>query len=134
VPHLSGDATMAFDLGRVRLTGKDGEPRTLVFANIAEAGYGGLVTDLANRLPRRLGTARYALAIPGALLKFRLVETTVSLDHTSLTEPLSNVVIANGQFFGGGLKVAPRALPDDGRFNVQVWRGKPADVLRAEKG
>lgn len=131
VPHLTGDATMAFDVGRVRLTGRDGQPLTRLFANIAEAGYGGLVTDLANRLPRRLGTARYALAIPGALLRFRLIGTTVTLDHTEVTEPMSNIVVANGQFFGGGLKVAPRALPDDGRFNVQVWRGKPSDVLRA---
>src|SRR5690606_38058415 len=40
------------------------------------------------------------------------------------------VVVANGQFFGGGLKVAPRALTDDGTFNVQTWRARPADVLR----
>ena len=38
---------------------------------------------------------------------------------------MTEVVVANGQFFGGGLKVAPRALPDDGTFNVQTWRGEP---------
>jgi diacylglycerol kinase (ATP) len=131
VHHLLGDTTSPFDLGRVTLTGPDGRPRTRLFANIAEAGYGGLVTALAGRLPARLGTARYAVAIVGAVARFRLVETTVVVDHHELTEPLSNVVVANGQFFGGGLNVAPRALPWDGRFNVQVWHGKPADVLRA---
>ena len=40
--------------------------------------------------------------IPASLLRFRLVETKVRLDHTSVSEPLSNVVIANGQFFGIG--------------------------------
>ena len=54
----------------------------------------------------------------------RQVGTTVAVDHTSTTEPVSEVVVANGQFFGGGLKVAPRALPDDGRFNVQTWRSR----------
>ena len=129
--HLDGDATMGFDLGRVRLTGRDGHERTVLFHNIAEAGYGGLVTDLANRLPRWVGGTRYMLATFAAISRFRLVETTVTVDHTEVQEELSNVIVANGQFFGGGLRVAPRALPDDGRFNVQVWRGRPADVIRA---
>ncbi len=129
--HLDGEATMGLDLGRVRCTGRDGEPRTALFHNIAEAGYGGLVTDLANRLPRRVGGSRYVLATVAAVARFRLVPTTVRIDHTEVSEPLSNVIVANGQFFGGGLRVAPRALADDGRFNVQVWRGRPIDVLRA---
>jgi diacylglycerol kinase (ATP) len=129
--HLDGEATMGLDLGRVRCTGRDGRPRTALFHNIAEAGYGGLVTDLANRLPRRVGGSRYVLATVAAVARFRLVPTTVRIDHTEVSEELSNVIVANGQFFGGGLRVAPRALVDDGRFNVQVWRGRPIDVLRA---
>lgn len=129
--HLLGDTTSPFDLGRVRLTGTNGAERTVLFANVAEAGYGGTVTRLAGRLPARLGTARYGVAIVASVARFRLVETTVTLDTGSQqTEPLSNVIVANGQFFGGGLKVAPRALPWNGRFNVQTWSGRPSDVLR----
>jgi diacylglycerol kinase (ATP) len=129
--HLDGDQTVRMDLGRVHLVGTGGDQRTLLFANVAEAGYGGLVTDLANRLPRRLGTARYALAIIGAVSRFKLVESVVTVDQGTTAEAMSNVIVANGQFFGGGLHVAPRALPYDGKFNVQVWQGKPLDVLRA---
>ena len=132
VRHLLGDATAPFDVGRVTLTGLDGAERTVLFANIAEAGYGGLVTRLANRLPARLGTARYGVAIVAGVVRFRLVETEVTLDTGAhVREPLSNVIVANGQFFGGGLKAAPRALPWNGRLNVQTWSGSPTDVLRA---
>ncbi|MEX2504817.1 MAG: diacylglycerol kinase family protein [Egicoccus sp.] len=131
VDHLLGEQTLPIDLGRVRLTGVDGQPRTVLFANIAEAGYGGVVTALANRLPRRWGTARYAAAIVGAVTRFRRVETTVTVEQGTRTEPLCNVVVANGQFFGGGLQVAPRALPYDDKFNVQTWGGTPIDVVRA---
>jgi diacylglycerol kinase (ATP) len=131
VRHLVGDTVSPFDLGRVRCNARSGRRRTAVFANIGEAGYGGLVTDLANRLPARLGTARYAVATVAAVARFRLVDTHVQLDHTEIHEPISNVIVANGQFFGGGMNVAPRALPWDGRFNVQVWTGRPQDVLRA---
>lgn len=128
--HLAGDTTMRIDLGRVRLTGPDGAPRTRVFANIAEAGWGAEVPRRANRLPRILGPGRYLAAILTATRSMRQVGTTVTVDHTATTEPICEVVVANGQFFGGGLKVAPRALPDDGRFNVQTWRARPSDVLR----
>jgi diacylglycerol kinase (ATP) len=63
--------------------------------------------------------------------RFKLVESVVTVDQGTTAEAMSNVIVANGQFFGGGLHVAPRALPYDGKFNVQVWQGKPLDVLRA---
>ena len=128
--HLAGETTMPTDLGRVRLVGPGGIPRTRVFANIAEVGWGAEVTERANRLPRLLGPARYVAAILTTTGAMRQVETTVTVDHTATTEPMTEVVVANGQFFGGGLRVAPRALTDDGRFNVQTWQARPADVLR----
>ena len=130
--HLATDATTRIDLGRVRLTGIDGAPSVRVFANVAEVGYGGTVSRLANRLPRRIGQARYAAAIVGAVPRFRRVDTTVELDGGTTREPVCNVVVANGQFFGSGLKVAPRALPTDGSLNVQSWGGRPIDVIRAQ--
>ncbi|MBW3658372.1 MAG: YegS/Rv2252/BmrU family lipid kinase [Actinobacteria bacterium] len=129
VARFEGETVFPIDLGRVTLLGKDGAERTVLFANIAEAGYGGLVTDLANRMPRVLGKSRYLIAIMTAIRRFELVRTQAVVDHTTVEEPLSNVIVANCQFFGGGLKVAPRALPDDGTFNVQLWRGEVKDVF-----
>jgi diacylglycerol kinase (ATP) len=132
IDHLTSADTLQLDVGRVRLTGLDGRPSTRVFLNVAELGYGGRVVQLANRLPRRIGRLRYAAAIGMAVARFRRVETTVAVDGGTTTEPVCNVVVANAQFFGGGLHVAPRALPTDGRFNVQSWGGRPIDVIRAQ--
>jgi diacylglycerol kinase family enzyme len=38
---------------------------------------------------------------------------------------ISTLAIANGQFFGGGMRVAPLALPDDGQFDVVVMGDVP---------
>jgi diacylglycerol kinase (ATP) len=129
--HLASDATMRIDLGRVRFVDRAGAPAAAVFANIAEAGFGGSVVSAAARLPRRLGPSRYVVGIVAAWGRFRRVTTSVTVDGGERTDPLCNVVVANGQFFGGGLLVAPRAMPTDGRFNVQTWGGTPTDVLRA---
>jgi len=129
--HLAGPATTRIDLGRVTLTGIDGEPTTRVFANVAEVGFGGAVARTARRLPSRLGERRYRIGIVAAWGGFRRVGMTIVHDGGTFTDELCNVVIANGQFFGGGLKVAPRSLPDDGRLDVQAWGGTVTDVLRA---
>ncbi|MDP8928302.1 MAG: diacylglycerol kinase family lipid kinase [Actinomycetota bacterium] len=127
--HLDGAEFYPIDLGRVRLNGRDDLPRTVLFANVAEAGYGGVVVERANRLPRFLGASRYLFGVFAAIRHFGVRPARLVLDHTEVSGTLSNLVVANGQFFGGGMKVAPRAVPDDGRFNVQLWRGSPKDVF-----
>jgi len=131
--HIATAATTRIDLVRVRLTGPDGGPLTRVFANIAEVGFGGTVAAVARRLPARLGAQRYRVGIVAAWGSFRRVPMTVRHDGGEVRDRLCNVVVANGQFFGGGLKVAPRSLPDDGRLDLQVWGGSPTDVVRAAR-
>lgn len=129
VRHLTGERRLGVDLGRVRYLDHDGRRQVRLFANVAEAGYGGVVRAVAGRLPRLLGRARYLTAALLAVQRAERVEAAVAVDHHTVREPLSNVVVANGQFFAGGLQVAPRALPDDGSFNVQCWRPEPRDVF-----
>jgi diacylglycerol kinase (ATP) len=131
--HLAGTGTTRIDLGRVRLTDAAGSPLTRVFANVAEVGFGGTVAGVARRLPARLGAQRYRLGIVAAWGSFRRVDMTITHDGGVHRDRLCNVVVANGQFFGGGLKVAPRSLPDDGRLDVQAWGGTPTDVVRAAR-
>lgn len=133
IAHLTSSTSMAVDLGRVRTMTADGNLRTAVFANVAEAGFGGKVARIAARLPRRLGPARYAAGIVVGWGGFRRVETTIVIDSSERTDRVCNVVVANGQFFGGGMHVAPRALPNDGVFSVQSWGGSVTDVVRAAR-
>jgi YegS/Rv2252/BmrU family lipid kinase len=128
--HLATDTTQRIDLGRARYLDRDGQPRTRLFANIAECGWGADVTERANSLPRFLGQARYLAAILLETFRVQSSPTRVVVDHTEVTEPMSQVIVANGQFFGGNIRIAPRAMPDDGQFNVQCWAARPADVLR----
>lgn len=133
IRHLVSDHAMEVDLGRVRYVDNTGQPRTVVFANVAEAGFGARVARTAARMPRRWGRARYGAGIVAAWGGFRRISTTVTVDGGTITEPLCNVVAANGQFFGGGLHVAPRAVPSDGRLDAQAWGGSVTDVVRASR-
>ena len=133
VAHLASPHTTPLDLVRVEAQDRDGAPIVRTAANAVEVGFGGTVAGVAARLPRRLGPERYRVGIVAAWGAFRRVGMTVEHDNGRHTERLCNVVVANGQFFGGGMHVSPRALPDDGRLDLQTWGGTPTDVVRAAR-
>lgn len=127
--HFASETIMPIDVGCVDYTGFDGQPARRLFVNVAEVGYGAEVVRLAERLPRSFGRFRYLLGAWGAIRRVQRPETAVQLAHTEVSKPLVELVVANAQFFGGGMKVAPRALPDDGRFNVLVFFGQRSQVF-----
>jgi diacylglycerol kinase (ATP) len=131
--HLAGPATQRIDVGRIRLVDAAGDAHVRLFLNVAEVGFGGAVAAAARRLPARLGPRRYTLGIVAAWGGFRRIPMVIEHDGGTHRAELCNVVVANGQFFGGGLKVAPRSLPDDGRFDLQAWGGSVTDVVRAAR-
>jgi diacylglycerol kinase (ATP) len=121
--HLLGGNVFRADVGRARWRGPDGTARVGVFANTAELGYPAEVTA---RAPTRAGgrAGRFAAAL-GGLAAARSTPARLEVDHTAVDLRLAGLVVANGQFSMGRMKVAPRALPDDGRLSVIAFQGEP---------
>jgi diacylglycerol kinase (ATP) len=42
---------------------------------------------------------------------------------------MNNLVVANGQFFGGGMKIAPKAAPTDGLLDIQVEHARKREAI-----
>ncbi len=129
VRHLVTEHTMGLDVGVADLHDRAGQPIRRYFANIAEVGWGAEVVRRAARLPRWVGRPRYLVAAWAAIRAVNRQEVDLELAHTTARTPLVELVVANGQFFGGGMKVAPRALPDDGKFNVLAFTGGRSQVF-----
>ena len=127
--HLLSSHTMLIDVGVAEYTDFDGGRAERLFANIAEVGYGAEVVKRAARLPRSLGRLRYLLAAWGSMARMPRAQAQVRVDFTTRTLPLVELVAANGQFFGGGMKVAPRAIPQDGRLSVLAFTGNRNQVF-----
>lgn len=110
----------AFDLGVLRLTTLDGATELRAFLNITSFGLAGQTVRIVNGGPRWLGgRATFYLATVRALAAWRNPLVRVHIDGTLwLESPVVNVAIANGRYFGGGMKIAPEADPADGRFDV----------------
>jgi YegS/Rv2252/BmrU family lipid kinase len=128
VRHLAGDRTFRIDA--VRLDFQDGDdPASRYFANIAEAGLGGATVARAERLPRRLGRSRYFLGFWLSLSGHKPAELTVHADRKEWTGRGNNVVVANCQFYGGGMKISPRSYPGDGLLDVQISTGPRSEAF-----
>ena len=130
VMHLATAEERVVDVGEVRCQAEDGE-RLRFFVNVAEVGIGAEVAERASRLPRGLGRGRYALAFFLTLAGQRRVIAEVDVDGERGDGPLTNLVVALGQYYGGGMKVAPRADPSDGQFEVQIQTGSKLDYALA---
>lgn len=106
------------DVGLVR-----GSFGTRYFLNALNVGVAAASVAKADSLPRWTGSPRYTAAFWMALWRFRNASIAVDTDHHAFEGDAINVVVANGQFFGGGLNIAPRSVLGDGRMDVQVFRG-----------
>ncbi len=42
---------------------------------------------------------------------------------------MNNMVVANGQFFGGGMKIAPKAAPTDGLLDILVEHARKREAI-----
>ena len=127
--HLASAATMPLDVGLVHYHDHAGGPCSRAFVNVATVGYSAELVRRSRRKPRLLGRAGVLVSAYQAMAGAPRPETAVEVDQTTATVPLLDLVVANGQFRGGRFKVAPRALPDDGLFNVQLYTGPRSQVF-----
>jgi diacylglycerol kinase (ATP) len=128
VRHLEGDRLYRIDVMRVAY--RDGDAaRVRYVPNIAEVGLGAEVVRRAERLPRRMGRSRYFWSFWLSLGRYRPCHVTVGVDRKSFEGVANNVVVANCQFYGGGMKISPRSYPGDGLIDVQISTGPKSEAF-----
>ncbi|MDO8643952.1 MAG: diacylglycerol kinase family lipid kinase [bacterium] len=119
---LKGRRIRKVDLGRFSYYNSEGIQCHRYFTNIADCGIVGEVLRWAARCPKFFGgTLTY---VAGGLLSFFSYRNkTVALsidDEPQKEEKICAIVVANGQYFGGGLRAAPMASVEDGLFDVLI--------------
>jgi YegS/Rv2252/BmrU family lipid kinase len=105
-----------FDLGAAEWP--DGARRYCVSA--AGVGFDAAV---ARRAASRggAGTLPYVLGVVEGLVTHRPVPVTIQADGApESSAPLTTVIVANGAYYGGGMKIAPPADPADGVLDLVV--------------
>ncbi len=115
------------DLGKAEYIdlSRGGLPSRRFFLNIASAGVSGEIVARVNKLRRRTALS-FLRATIGTLFRYRPQRVIVECDGIRYYEgPTYLLAVANGQFFGRGMWVAPNALADDGLFDIVLVEGMP---------
>jgi YegS/Rv2252/BmrU family lipid kinase len=127
IAQLRNAPVRALDVGRLSCLSQTGEPVMRHFVNIGSFGLSGVIVDRVNRARiAKLfgGTFAFAFHSARTMLSYREPIVRLRIDgHFDERASIATVAVANGQYFGGGMRVAPDAVPDDGLFDVVVMGG-----------
>ena len=116
---LDGTAR-TIDAGRVSYRTWDGRDAERYYANVGSVGMSAAVAQRANGMSKALGgKATFFYALVRVFFEWQNSPVTVELaDGTRRDARMHDVIVANGQWHGGGMWLAPDAPPDDGLFDV----------------
>ncbi len=121
------------DAARVHFRTVSGEETSVHFLNVTSFGISGEVIDRVNRGSKFLGGGiSYLVGTIRGAARYRPQPVRLRVDGEVVHEaPLVMAAVANGCWFGGGMKVAPEARIDDGLLDVVVTRAAPMSQLVA---
>jgi diacylglycerol kinase (ATP) len=119
---IIGSHARPIDLGRLKYTGHHGQRCCRYFHNVTSFGLGGEVDERVNRTTKVFGGfISFIWATLISILIYNKKRIRLKVDNGfDQTVTSWNVVVANGQYHGGGMWVAPGAIVDDGMFHVTV--------------
>ena len=110
------------DLGRLRYHDHQGRLRTRFFHNIVSFGLGGEVDERVNKSSKAFGPfISFIWSTLVSIFLYGKKRIRLKIDDLFDDEVIAwNIAVANGQYHGGGMRVAPDALIDDGLFHITV--------------
>ncbi|MEE6296046.1 diacylglycerol/lipid kinase family protein [Georgenia wangjunii] len=121
-----GHVTRAVDAVAV---GPPGQAPARWYLGVLSAGIDAAVNDRANRLRWPRGGGRYVRGLLAELARYAPYGYRVTMDGTAWEGPGTLVAVANLASFGGGMRVVPGAVPDDGVLDVLIADGVSRTTL-----
>jgi YegS/Rv2252/BmrU family lipid kinase len=107
------------DVGRVAYRTWAGTESERYVVNIGSVGMSAAVAQRANGMSKALGgKATFFYALVRVFLAWQNSVIDVELDGVRRSARMHDVIVANGQYHGGAMWLAPEASPDDGLFDV----------------
>ncbi|HHT50698.1 MAG TPA: diacylglycerol kinase family lipid kinase [Eubacteriaceae bacterium] len=100
------------------------------FINVAGFGFDVEVLRETEKLKKIVkGKVAYVLGVIKAIISFKPVKLHISIDGIEYKREAMVCAIGNGQYFGGGMKILPKAELDDGLYDICIIKKLPKPVL-----
>jgi len=111
--------TREIDVARVTYRSWSGDETSEHLVNVGSVGMSADAARRANSRSKALGgKATFFLTIAESFVRWRNVEMRVRAGEDVRRGKMTSVVVANGQYHGGSMWLAPEAQPDDGLLDA----------------
>ena len=128
--HLMGENTYELDVMKIRARGRNGATEVRYAHNVAEVGLHASATAKAAGFPRWMGNGRRFVGFWAAYAGTRRAVLDVVVDGRPQQHRAWSVIVGNGQFADGGLRLSPRSFPGDGVLDALLFTGPKSDAYR----
>ncbi len=128
--HLIGENTYELDVMKITARGRNDATEVRYAHNVAEVGLHASATAKAAGFPRWMGNGRRFLGFWAAYAGTRRAVLDVVVDGRPQQHRAWSVVVGNGQFADGGLRLSPRSFPGDGVLDALLFTGPKSDAYR----
>ncbi len=118
---LRNNKPKEIDVGKVYYTSANNEQEERYFINVADIGMGPEVVKKVMASDRTFGAGfSYYLAIIKTFFQYKVMTVHATAYDWKWSGKLRTLAIANGNYFGHGMNIAPDALPNDRVFDVFI--------------
>jgi len=128
--HLMGENTYELDVMKITARGRNGATEVRYAHNVAEVGLHASATAKAAGFPRWMGNGRRFVGFWAAYAGTRRAVLDVVVDGRPQQHRAWSVIVGNGQFADGGLRLSPRSFPGDGVLDALLFTGPKSDAYR----
>ena len=88
------------------------------YVQVLSTGFDALVNNLANRINWPRGQMKYTLATLLTLASFKPISYELIIDDKQFKQDFMLLSVANGETYGGGMRICPDASNTDGIFDI----------------
>ena len=88
------------------------------FVQILSSGFDSVVNERANNFTKIGGSLKYAIATLAEVWRFKPLTYSLTVDDQEIHQKAMLVCVANGNVYGGGMKIVPHAKTDDGILDL----------------
>jgi diacylglycerol kinase (ATP) len=99
------------------------------FVQVLSTGFDAEVNSRANKIKRPKGKSKYTIATVRTLARFKPINYKIDMDSKKFDQSAMLFTIANGETYGGGMRICPGASNCDGIFEILLVRPVSRFVL-----
>ncbi len=118
---IINQSSTLIDVGKLEFNDKNATKQIRYFQNITDIGIGAKSAEFVNNSNKTLGAKlTFLTSVLRSFIGYKQQEIRLKANDFEWSGKIVSVCLANGQYFGSGLGIAPDAILNDGKLSLII--------------